>query len=545
MENTAIIVDSILNIENDHILSCLDTYAKCGNHRLRLISKFFLKETIKPLTNFILNWVNEGDIEDQHNEFFIRKIFKKINFWENDCEIVYKRIPSIIGQEMAEVVFKIGVMMRFIKKMGLKFIKEDVSFEAGGMELELQDGEEVEIDKISEIDLNFVSIQTEDMKAFLYEHYLKHAKMLIKSFLRESNFLENFEFLHKTFFMRNGDFFDSLLHELDPLLTKKATKVFFHEVMPLFRSISEKSSISNIGLIKGKGRTILGADLLDRFGLRFLEKSDGDKGWDVFCLEFRFSDLMKHIITDQVELKLQRLSHFLIKLRRLYYKMNKIWILQKKVLKCKEVAEDAKNLIIKCNLMRTHMSQFITNINSYVFYEVIASEYQKFMQSIEKCQDLEELRKNCETLMNDLLRRCFLQKDENFHKNMKVKTRQDIFKQDADLRRNIDYMKDNKYGFTSTIQESIAVLLDIVEEFSNSFMKIHGVLYDGDGKMNRYFPIKPSAKLVSKVWENYDNEYYHFLSLIESNCEDYGLQASAFKFDFNFFHVNHYEKKLV
>lgn len=535
MQNTAIIIDSAMYLNNAHILSSLHTYANCGNHRLRLVAKTFIKESIKPLINFLLKWLNQGEIFDEFGEFFIRDNLKKVKFWENDCEIVIKNIPKIIGQEMAKVIFDIGSIVRFVRRMDLKFTQEDMVKEEGGMEVEYG---EVGIDKIHEIDLNFECIPAEDMKGFLYEHYLKHAKMLKRCYLRQSHFLENFEFLHKTFFMRNGDFFDSLLHELDPILVKNASEVYFHEVMPLFRLISEKSSISNIGLIRGKGMTKLGAELLDRFGLKFLEKNDGDRGWDVFCLEFKFSDLMKHIVTDKIELKLQRFSHFLIKLRRLYYKMNQIWILQKKVLKSDDILISAYNLIVKCNLMRTHMSQFITNINSYVFYEVIASEYQKFISGIEKCEDLNQVRTSCDSLMDHLLRRCFLQKSENFEKGMKLKRKRDMV-EESYPRQTVKVG-----GVCNSIQESIVNLLDKVENFSNSFMKIHSVLYDGNGRMNRYFPIKPSTKLISKVWEEYDNEYYHFLNLIESSCSDYGLEASAFKFDFNYFHVNKYEKKI-
>lgn len=543
MENTALIIDSVRNLKDVHLLSSLDAYASSGNNRLRLLSRFFIRETIKPLTNFLLGWLNEGEVKDQNSEFFIRQILKKVKFWENDCEVLYNKIPSLIGQEMAEIIFKIGTLVRFMKNIELTFSKEDIDYGQGEMEIEYGLGQ-IEMEKINAVDLNFVYIQKEDMKAFLYEHYLKHARMLIKCYLRESQFFKNFDFLHKTFFMRNGDFFDSLIHELDPLLSKKASEVYFHEVMPLFRSISEKSSIRNIGFIKGKGWTKIGADLLDRFGLKFLEKSDGDKGWDIFCLEFKFSEKMRCVITEEIELKLQRLSHFLIRLRRLYYKMNQIWKLQKKVLKAQDILPSAYQLIVKCNLMRTHMSQFITNINSYVFYEVIASEYQKFIGEVNNSKDLQELRKSCCDLMNNLLQRCFLQKSENFDKKTKPKVNLDFINERLDGVRNSNFGEAMKTNGSSSIQESISNLLDFVDKFSTSFLKIHGFLYKGDGRMNKYFPIRPSTKLISEVWEEYDNEYYHFLRLIECSCDDYGLEASSFKFDFNYFHVNQYEKKI-
>lgn len=55
--------------------------------------------------------------------------------------------------------------------------------------------------------------------------------------------------------------------------------------------------------------------------------------------------------------------------------MNEVWLKMKQVIKANDILKTSYNLVLRCNYFRTQMSQFITNLNSYVFYEVIASEY--------------------------------------------------------------------------------------------------------------------------------------------------------------------------
>jgi gamma-tubulin complex component 3 len=527
MTNFAIVFHSIYALNNSHILSALSCYSdSTGNERLRLCAKSLLKSTILPFRNFLLRWLNEGKVDDPNREFFIReKNKKKVKIWENDCELMESMIPRLMDSETAEIAFNIGMVMRRIEEFKL-----DVQFEKakyGEMEIEGENKNFIEF--LKETDLDFVNKNYLEIKGILYDHYCRLAKLSAEAYMKQTKLLRVLDFLHRTFFMKNGDFFDSMIHSLDAILKKDANQVHFHEVMPVFRSISQKSSIGQLGLNRRlKRRRKFEADLLDNFGVKFLQKSAGDRGWDVFSLEFKFDQTLTFLFTENFQLSMLRISHFILKLRRLYYKMNEIWLWQKQVLKAEDVTQAAYKLVTKCNIIRTHMTQFITNINSYVFYEVIASEYQTLEKNLNTSQNFEQLRISLKTFLENLLQKSFLTAS-----TQKSNTTPNINK----------YLRTSKKG-ASTVQKSIVGLLNHVEKFIKAFNKIYSKLYDGNGDMNKYFPITPSSKMIAEIWAEYETDYYQFLELIEEEKNFSSLGVSGFKFDFNFFHVNRNELRM-
>lgn len=131
---------------------------------------------------------------------------------------------------------------------------------------------------------------------------------------------------------------------MDKVLSKPADKVYFHDVMPLFRQVTEESSI-------GKSPEL--QEFMDNFGVELTMKIDGETGWDIFCLDYKFDKLLQPVMDKQTSLMLKRLSTFFLKLRRIYYKMNEIWIKMKKILKSDKMKKSTYNLILRCNYMRT------------------------------------------------------------------------------------------------------------------------------------------------------------------------------------------------
>ena len=92
--------------------------------------------------------------------------------------------------------------------------------------------------------------------------------------------------------MERGDFIESLLTKLGPLLDQPARDVYFHDVMPLFDDIVKSSTLGRKG--SKNSRSILG-----NLGVKIMESSEGDTGWEVFCLEFRFPELLEYIFSPE------------------------------------------------------------------------------------------------------------------------------------------------------------------------------------------------------------------------------------------------------
>lgn len=447
------ICDSLRGIQDCHILSVISVL---GGSQLRAI----LEETSAPLREFLLKWTNEGEVSDPEQEFFI----------SDRLELIWSRVPKFMSTTLVEGIFEIGRTVRLKQELQLQ-------------QLELERFVEIEIGKVS----------MEEVETWVNIVREVNHNNLVAEYKKESNFLHVIRFLKRTFLMQNGDFADAMINSLDPILMKPAEEVFFHDVIPVFRNLSEICNFSR-----------LFPEISNDFGVRLLEKTHGDTGWDIFAYEMSFDQRVSYVLTPKLMLKLSQLCHFLLRIRRVYYRLNDIWLIQKQFLKRNDVVVSAYRMIFKCNMIRTHMAEFLRNLNYYVFYEVIESEFQEFEKQCEEASSIPQLKDHVEQLFSKLLSRCFVDSSGSFK-----------------------------------LFEKINELLKHCEGLWSEFMRINNLLYI-DGRANNNFPIRTSILSVDSLWNRYEENYYQFLTILK---EDPQMRNSSFKFDFNFFHLNSFEKK--
>lgn len=473
IRQVSMIMDGCQCLDNSLLLSNIVTLYSSGNTFLKQSCKIFLRECSRPLEEFILIWMNEGIIEDPNNEFFIfeRQRVKK-DLMAEDTYLDSSRIPSIVSYDLCSLLYSVGRTRRICKKFDSRILDDLI---------------------VEEIDL----INTDTQKLISQFSIIdkKYSQELKIAFIKETKFIEFMDFLNKVFFMKNGDFIDSLIFKLDPILVKEASEVHFHDVMPQFRELLENSSLIRID-----------NSFLNTTGIKIYEKTPGDTGWDVFSLETQVNDTLRTIFDDEMELKTIRMSHFLLRIRRAFYRMNQIWLEQKQILKRDDLLLSATRTIFKCNMIRNHMSQFLQNLNSYIFYEVIEAEWQKFKIKILESDSLDRVKQDLSLYLDKLLNKSFL----------------------------------NNLGDKKEIHDTIKALLSHCESIWKAFKKIQKSLFLGDGSTNQHFPVKSSTKLIDGLWKEYERSYYVFLKLIGKNDD---FKGTAFKFDFNYFHSTSYEKR--
>ena len=89
--------------------------------------------------------------------------------------------------------------------------------------------------------------------------------------------------------------------------------------MPLFDDIVKSSTLGRKGSKNSKS-------ILGNLGVKIMEASEGDTGWEVFCLEFRFPELLEYIFSPDQNIKLMRLWHHLFMIKRNLGKMSQVWL---------------------------------------------------------------------------------------------------------------------------------------------------------------------------------------------------------------------------
>lgn len=472
-----ILVDSCDSLPDFHCISVLGVWRQSGCPKMVSIANSMIHSVTLPFIEACLAWANRGEI--QNSSFMIEKIPGVHNIWLENYRLCHDKIPYVFDAEISKLIYYLGSNRNLIKrvdnassdyllpKLKLERLPEDRDFEACKRELR----------KLQE----------------------ESATALVSLFIKKTSISEHLSFLKGAMFMERGDFVDSLLVKLTPILDLPAKEVYYHDVMPLFDELAKKSTLARN--TKKLGKT------LGRLGVKILEPTEGDTGWDIFCIEYQFPELLKFIFNPDMSLKLMRIWHHLFKIKRNIFRMNEQWLEQKQLLKMANEHDVFYRLLMRCNMIRSHMAQFLQNLGGYIFYEVIEPSFSTFMQSMAESKSVFKLRKKAHKLVDDLLRDSLIDRDEL-----------NLFKIVSDL-------------------------LNLTDRYLRAFKLImkYGLTRVADGlELNEDFPVVKSSKMIQTIWESYESTYRVFLGVLN---EHPSTRTLSFKFDFNEYHARTQDPK--
>jgi len=146
------------------------------------------------------------------------------------------------------------------------------------------------------------------------------------------------------------------------------------------------------------------SQFLDRLDVKLLEASPGDNGWDIFSLDYKVDSPINTIITPEVIQGYLKVFNFLWRLKRVEHALNTTWVQQTSHKKELYTLKDIRKDLHKCNLLRSEMLHFITNLHSYLQVEVLESEWKRFEDKINEAEDLDKImdiqKKFIETIHN-------------------------------------------------------------------------------------------------------------------------------------------------
>jgi gamma-tubulin complex component 3 len=252
----SIIEEGVRSVGPTHALSVLAVWKKSGDSRMRTICQHLFGLASHGFLRSCLSWMNTGKLNQQADEFMVVCNPWAHQIWEEPHSLNHAKIPYFLDQEFAEYIFQIGR----VKSLNTRFLPEADSSLVGTVHFDYFEDD----------------FLIEKQKKTLSEVYSRSARHLVDLYLNKSELRSHLRFFKKAVLMEKGDFIDSLLLQLDKTLDLPAEEVYYHNVMPIFDSCMQKSSLRKE---KKKFKQLL--------GIKLLEPTNGDLGWDVFCVEYQ------------------------------------------------------------------------------------------------------------------------------------------------------------------------------------------------------------------------------------------------------------------
>jgi gamma-tubulin complex component 3 len=133
---------------------------------------------------------------------------------------------------------------------------------------------------------------------------------------------------------------------------------------------------------------------LDRLDVKLLEYQQGDRGWEVFQLDYRVNDLapLSTIFTQEVMNDYLKIFSFMWKLKKIQHSLSVAWGLTMAYrTPFSRLPASLQSKFHRFNLAHHEMSHFVTNVHNYILVEVLESAWTVFLNKLRTVADLDSL----------------------------------------------------------------------------------------------------------------------------------------------------------
>jgi len=149
-----------------------------------------------------------------------------------------------------------------------------------------------------------------------------------------------------------------------PELKKRANQLFRHNLTGILE-----------GALRSSNAQFEPSYILDRVGIRLLEASSGDSGWEIFSLDYIIDAPLNAIIHVDSISKYRIAFHMLWRLKRVEWSLTIAWKQHTMFSHSNRayLSIGFKSLLHRCNLNRAMMLHVINNLCAFLMFEVMES----------------------------------------------------------------------------------------------------------------------------------------------------------------------------
>ncbi|KAL7582776.1 hypothetical protein Lser_V15G42467 [Lactuca serriola] len=378
MRRMAVLVDSCRSLKGGAMAGAIHLHAQHGDPLLHDFMKNLLQKLSSPLFEMVRSWVLEGDLQDSYSEFFVsEQSVKPESLWREGYKVNYLMLPSFISQSLAHQILRTGKSINFLKVCCNDHTWADLATEntsstwtnpkRGGLGY----GE------------------TNALESLVTESSKRIDKHLMDVIFNRYKFKEHCLAIKRYILLGQGDFVQYLMEIIEPVLLDPAKTISLLHLSGLLQKAILSSSAQHDD-----------PDILDRLTVKMMPHgtTDGvhDIGWDVFSLNYDPRVPLNTIITESAMGDYLKIFNFLWKIRRVEHGILRSWKTMKPNLityLLTKLPKGVKFQIVlrRCQVLWGQMSHFLTNLQSYIMFEVLEVSWAKFCNEMEIAKDLDDL----------------------------------------------------------------------------------------------------------------------------------------------------------
>lgn len=404
MRLMALLVDNCKVLKGGAMAGAIHMHAQHGDPIVHDFMKRLLRRVCSPLFEMVRSWVLEGELEDIFMEFFVSgQPVKAESLWRDGYQLRAAMLPSFISQSLAHRILRTGKSINF-----LRVCCEDRSWADAAIEAAAVTGTTTRRGGLG-------YGETDALESLVTEAARRIDKHLMDVVYRQYKFKEHCMAIKRYLLLGQGDFVQYLMDIVGPELSEPANTISSFKLAGLLESAIRSSSAQYDD-----------PDILDRLRVKMMPHNIGDRGWDVFSLEYDARVPLNTLFTESVMTKYLRIFNFLWKLRRVEHALIGVW----KTMKPNSIAftklpEAVKLQLIlasrRCQVLWDEMNHFITNLQYYIMFEVLEVSWSNFSSEMEAAKDLDDLLAAHEKYLHSIVEKSLLgERSQSLYKTLFV-----------------------------------------------------------------------------------------------------------------------------
>ncbi|KAJ6791406.1 gamma-tubulin complex component 3 [Iris pallida] len=376
MRLMAVLVDRCQDLRGGAMAGTIHGQAQHGDPLVQEFMGRLLRRVCSSLFEMVRSWVIEGELEDVFNEFFIvSQPVKAESLWREGYRIQSSMLPSFISPVLAQRILRTGKSINF-----LRVCCEDSGWGDAATEAAVHVGTTTRRGGLG-------YGETDALEALVVEAAKRVDRHLMEVIHRKFRFRDHCLAIKRYLLLGQGDFVQYLMDIVGPELSEPANAISSFQLAGLLEAA-----------IRASNAQYDSREILDRLKVKMMEHVDGDRGWDVFSLEYDARVPLDTVFTVSVMRRYLKVFNYLWKLRRVEHALIGVWKTMKPncIISCSLAKEEAVrvrfvSVLRRCQVIWNEMNHFVTNFQDYIMFEVLEVSWARFSEEMDAAKDLDDL----------------------------------------------------------------------------------------------------------------------------------------------------------
>ncbi|PKA47028.1 Gamma-tubulin complex component 4 like [Apostasia shenzhenica] len=396
MRLMAVLVDCCRVLRGGAMAGAIHNRAQHGDPLVQEFMSRLLRRVCSPLFEMVRTWVLEGELDDLFAEFFIvSQPVKAESLWREGYQLQSTMLPSFISSMLAQRILRTGKSINF-----LRVCCEDSGWVDAATEAAAHVGATTRRGGLG-------YGETNALEALVIEAAKRVDRHLMNVIHNRYRFKDHCLAIKRYLLLGQGDFVQYLMDIVGPELSVPANTISSFQLAGLLETA-----------VRASNAQYDDREILDRLKVKMMEPGDGDRGWDVFSLEYDSRVPLDTIFTALNMKRYLRIFNFLWKLKRVEHALTGLWKTMKPncINSCIFTDESFGvklqfvSVLRRCQVLWNEMNHFVTNFQYYIMFEVSEVSWAHFSEEMDASKDLDDLLAAHEKYLNSIVEKSLLGK---------------------------------------------------------------------------------------------------------------------------------------